>query len=65
MPGSIRSRINRSKPCGSASTSPQRRRPVGHDLGVVSLGFQVVFDPEGDVLFVFDNQDPFHGVRAD
>ena len=60
MPGSITSRMTRSKRAGSASELRQRRFSRVDHVDVVLLGLEVEPQAVGEVLLVFDDQDPAH-----
>ena len=60
MPGSITSRITRSKRVGIGHQLRQRRFSRVDDLDVVMLGGQVEPQPFGKVLLVFDDEDAAH-----
>ena len=60
MPGSMTSRMTRSKRRGIGEQLRQRRFSRLHHLGVVMLGDQVEPQTCGEMLLVFDDQDPAH-----
>ena len=61
MPGSITSRITRSKRVGIGKELRERRFARVDHLDVVVLGDQVEPQAFGEMLLVFDDQDPAHG----